>query len=229
MNETGNALKAISKTDTELRVGNYIALFGGRDLEGIASPRKNANGSSGEYFTKATRFDSAYTELDMVAIDWEHGAAPEGEPGPHDLLGRVDWKTARIDERGLFVERVLNRRNQYVQYLEELIEAGLIGNSSEAVGMGVEKDEDGQIKSWPLMRDTLTVSPLEPRMLSENTLSAIKSLSKRIPALQIYMAETDANAETEPEADGTSAANVAGAKEQARRILIELSLLELSI
>ena len=30
----------------------------------------------------------------------------------------VDWKTARKDDKGWFVERVLSRRNQYVQWLE---------------------------------------------------------------------------------------------------------------
>ena len=39
-----NTLKAISKTDDELRVGNYIALFGGRDLED-------------EHFTSDTEFE----------------------------------------------------------------------------------------------------------------------------------------------------------------------------
>ena len=39
--EKGNALKAVGKTDEELRVANYIVLFGGRDLEGIASHHKN--------------------------------------------------------------------------------------------------------------------------------------------------------------------------------------------
>jgi len=35
-----------------------------------------------------------------------------------NLLGIVDWKTARIDNAGIFVERILNRRSEYVQYLE---------------------------------------------------------------------------------------------------------------
>lgn len=220
-----NALKAISKTDEELRVGNYIVLFGGRDLEGTLSPRINKNGTRGEYFTKSTVFESPYTAVNLVAVDWEHG---HGELEKDEILGRVDWKTARVDERGLFVERVLNRRNRYVKYLEELIEAGLIGNSSEAVSDSVEKADDGQIVRWPIRRDTLTVTPMEPRMITQNVITAIKALSECYPALKSLLpAEIESDAETEqPETDSASVATVADESTQ-RRIEIELTLLTL--
>ena len=40
-----NHLKTLSKSDNEIVVGNYMVLFGGKDLVG-------------EFFTKNTRFDS---------------------------------------------------------------------------------------------------------------------------------------------------------------------------
>ena len=215
-----NALKAISKTDTELRVGNYMVLFGGRDLEGVLSPHRNQDGSAGEYFTKSTAFDSQYTETDLLAVDWEHG---QGELGKDDVLGRVDWKTARIDERGLFVERVLNRRNRYVQYLEELIEAGLIANSSEAVSEAVEKAANGEILRWPLRRDTLTVSPMEPRMLTSNAITAIKALSECHPAFASLLPADLAIETVTPKAMEIAAA--VAAREDAARMAIELDLL----
>ena len=229
----GNALKTISSTDTELRVGNYLVLFGGRDLEGIASPRKNRDGSTGEYFTKATEFDSAYTDIGFLYVDWEHGQAPYDEPQKDDVLGYVDWKSARIDERGVFVERVLNRRNRYVQFLSELIDAGLIGNSSEAVSGDVEKTDDGAIKRWPLRRDTLTVSPMDSRMITGNQLAAVKALSAKLPGLKSFLpAEPESNAKAAgPEAGGTPAATVAEDDEEAertntaQRLLLELELL----
>lgn len=182
-----NALKAINRTDDELRVVNYIVLFNGRDLEGVASPRKNGDGSTGEFFTKSTVFDSDYTQTGVVYVDWEHSAR-DGATSD-DILGYVDWKTARIDEKGIFVERVLNRRNRYVQYVEELIDAGLIGNSSEAVTAGVAKSPNGEIRSWPIRRDSLTVTPMEPRMLSQNAIAAIKGLSERYHDLRAFINE----------------------------------------
>ena len=176
-----NSLKAISKTDDELRVGNYIALFGGKDLEG-------------EYFTPDTDFESSYTKTGVLYVDWEHGIGKhtDGEvsPGPDDVLGFVDWKSARVDDLGVWVERVLNRRNEYIKYIETLIEAGLIGNSTEAVSGGVKTTESGEIQRWPLKRDTMTVMPMEPRMMTENVISAVKGLALSIPDLEAVPQDT---------------------------------------
>lgn len=173
-----NALKAISRTEDELRVGNYLILFGGRDLEGVASTNVNRDGTRGEYFTPETDLESDYTK-GVLFVDWEHGQ--DYAPGPGDVLGVVDWKTARTDERGVWVERVLNRRSQYVRWLEGLIDDGLIGSSTEAVGASMQKADDGAILRWPLRRDTLTVIPMDPRMMTENYLQAFKALGIPVP------------------------------------------------
>jgi hypothetical protein len=60
------------------------------------------------------------------------------------------------------------RRNQYMQFLEELIDAGLVGNSSEALEDGIKRTKKGEILAWPIKRDTLTFSPAEPRMMTDN-------------------------------------------------------------
>jgi phage head maturation protease len=160
-----NTLKAISQSDSELRVGNYIVLFGGKDL-------------TGEFFTKNTQFDSSYTNIGTLYVDFEHGRDHEkAGNSKHNLLGVVDWSTAKADETGIFVERVLNRRAEYVKYLSELIDSGVVGTSSEAVPSGVRKKSSGEIVEWPLMRDSLTVTPMEPRMIGENALAAAKSLA----------------------------------------------------
>ena len=94
------AFKTISKTQDELRVGNYMALFGGSDIEG-------------EHFTKTTDFESVFTRQGKFDINWEHGLGQrldgEDSPGPNEVLGYVDWKTAVVDRMGLWVERVLDR------------------------------------------------------------------------------------------------------------------------
>jgi hypothetical protein len=165
-----NTLKAISQTDTELRVGNYMVLFGGKDL-------------SGEFFTKKTNFDSNYTDLGVLYVDFEHGRDSEkAGNSPANVLGIVDWKSAKIDDTGIFVERVLNRRAEYVKYLTELIDAGMMGTSSEAVHGLVRKKSGGEIVDWPLMRDSLTVTPMEPRMVAGNVLTAAKALADIFPA-----------------------------------------------
>jgi HK97 family phage major capsid protein len=108
-----------------------------------------------------------------------------------EVLGYVDWKTARKDERGWFVERVLNRRSKYVQWLEQLIDAGLIGNSTEPVQKGIEKRNNGEIVKWPLKRDTLTVQPMEPRMITQNIVTAMKALHINLPEAETDMSSTN--------------------------------------
>jgi hypothetical protein len=167
-----NALKFISETPDTYRVGNYIVLFGGQDLDG-------------EHFTPQTELESKYTKSGSLEIDWEHGTEIDGEAGPGrtDVLGWVDWKTAKKDERGVWVERVLSRSKQYVEWVKDLIDAGIIGTSSEAIAEDVAKTQEGEIVRWPLKRDSLTVQPAEPRMITENALAAIKHLSSEFPEL----------------------------------------------
>ncbi len=174
-----NALKTIGRTDNAITTGNYIVLFGGRDLEGIGSPNVNADGSKGEFFTADTDLSSRYTKAGMLYVDWEH---TQGEAGD-DILGIVDWKTARIDDKGVFVQRVLNRRNQYVRWIDELgwFDDGTLGTSSHAEPEQVTKAANGEILRWPLWRDTLTVSPMEPRNLTDNQLTALKALGIPVP------------------------------------------------
>ena len=116
-------------------------------------------------------------------MDWVHatmrGSAKDGVK-PGEYLGYVDWQTARKDEKGWWVERVLNRRSKYVQWLYDLIKAGLVGNSTEADTPKVVTDKNGEIKRWPLKRDTLTVTPMEPRMMTQNVVTALKALGYEI-------------------------------------------------
>jgi len=164
-----NPLKTIAKSETEIRVGNYMILFGGRDL-------------AGEFFTKNTHFESAYTDLGALYEDFEHGMdADDSGNDEHKVLGIADWKSAKVDENGIFVERVLNRRAEYMQYLTQLIDMGVMGTSSAAVRGQVRKKSSGEIVEWPLMRDSLTVTPMEPRMVTSNILTAVKALSEAFP------------------------------------------------
>ena len=195
-----NALKTIRTTENELVVGNHIMLFGDttqRDLEGLGSYNKNSDGSIGEYFTPETDWKSAYTDTGRLMIDWEHGKRESRlDPTKDDVLGYVDMSTAKVTDRGLWVERVLNRRNKYVQWIEHLIDAGLVSNSSEASPKGVKKANNGRVISWPLKRDTFTVEPMEPRMMKENTLAAIKSIAEinepfKLKAIEAGLLESD--------------------------------------
>jgi len=177
--QTGiNALKTLSKTKDNLVVGNYIVLFGDEDNRDLDK----------EWFTEKTQLESAYTKTGFFHVDWEHGhgKALDGKDSPSedDVLGSVDWSTLKVDDVGAWVERVLQRRNQYMTLLEPLIDEKMLGTSSLAVGAGVKVNKSGEIEKWPLKRDTLTVIPAEPRMMSENAIASLKSLVKAFPQLK---------------------------------------------
>jgi len=221
-----NALKAISQTDDAIIVGNYIALWGGRDLEGQLSNNVNPDGTKGEYFTKNTTFGSDYTDVDAVVVDFEHGRKPDREgPGRDEPLGRVLWNTATKDGTGLWVQRALNRRNRYIQMLEQLgvFEKGWIGTSSEAVSSAVQKGDNGEIRVWPIRRDTLTFTPMEPRMIEGNQLSTLKALANDIPQVaEICQAKgicLDAESE---DAGASDEVKKAMAQAEANLLLVEL-------
>lgn len=176
-----NPLKSISVTPDEIRMGNYIVLYGDenhRDLEFLRSG-PNPDGSLGEFFTKSTKLDSIYTKSGVLPIDWEHGEAPDpGGPPQDELLGYVDWKTAVSDSVGVFVQRVLKRAGKYAEALQILLDAGILTNSSAAIPERVVVKNTGEIVSWPLRADTLTVMPCEPRMMTQNVMHAIKTLTE---------------------------------------------------
>jgi hypothetical protein len=217
-----NALKAISRTEDTLTVGNYIVLFGGRDLEGIVPGTSkvfwtNPDGSRGEYFTPETDVSSPYTKAGTFMVDWQHGEGREilgVGPGQEDILGYVDWKTAQQDEHGIFVQRVLDLHNEYVQWVAELIDLGIVGTSSQAIPAGVAKAETGAITRWPLERDTLAITPMEPRMISkfgDNALQAFKALGIPVPE---HTTEPEPEP-TEATPEGASASVVAVGKARA--------------
>jgi HK97 family phage major capsid protein len=162
--------------DRWLVVENHIVLFGDEDKRDLVD----------EWFSDETDLESDYTKaVGRLALDFEHGLKVDGEksPGRDDILGYTDWETAKKTEHGWLVQSMLDRRNKYVEAFEPLINERMIGTSSEAAPDDVRIDDDGHIRRWPLKRNSLTVEPAEPGMLSGNALTAYKSLQSMLPNL----------------------------------------------
>lgn len=182
MKSINRPLKVIDTTEETLTIEGYVAIFGDethRDFDG-------------EYFHDGTLFDSGYTKVNAVVTDWEHGQEPDmdeqgqelNQPGRHDPLGLLDWTTARNDGIGMLARAVLNRREWYVRELvEPLAMAGMLGGSSEAVPGKVVKNS-GRIDVWPLMRYALTVTPADPRQITEHQIALVKSIASKYPTLK---------------------------------------------
>lgn len=182
-----NSLKAIAADEDTIRVGNYMILFGGTDLEGFLPGttrviKANPDGTRGERFAKDVDISSDYLDSGFLHMDFEHGRDPDRLGNNSDVvLGFVDVKSIRRDNKGVWREAVLSRRHHYMKWLETLIEEGLMGTSTEPVQSMIAKAADGTITKWGLKRDTITATPAEPRMMKENVLAAFKALNIELP------------------------------------------------
>lgn len=158
-----NALQTIAKTPDHLVVGNHIITF---DRPPV-----------GDYFTKKTSLASSYTEVGKLFV---------GLAGADDdsVLGYVDWSTAKANDAGVFVQRVLNRRNRYLKFLEELIDAGMVTTASQPIQNRVKRGKNGEIIAWPVRRDSLVVPAAAQRSLSTGQRRAMKALDLALPRLK---------------------------------------------
>ena len=124
------------------KVGGYLVMFGGEDLQG-------------DFFTKSTDFGTA-TKTDV----WFNHRQPLETKGG-DLLTikqKIGDGEITIDDTGVFLEAVLYNREQYDQMLDSL------GWSSGTAAHLVERKSSGEITHWPLGLDaSLTPIPAEPR------------------------------------------------------------------
>ncbi len=190
-------LKVVDSTEDTLTLEGYVAIYGDETHKDF----------DGEWFHEGTTFDSGYTKVNSLVVDWEHGHSPDvdekgemlDQPGRHDPLGRLDWTTARKDNVGILARAVLNRREWYVRELvEPLAMAGLLGGSSEAIPGKVVKS-GGRIDVWPLMRYALTVTPADPRQITDHQIQLVKSLANRYPTLKHLMTADGDNTQTQSE------------------------------
>ena len=198
----GDAMKAV---DDET-VRGYVVLFG--DAEHPDLQR--------DYFTKATDF-----WLDHFGwprpITYHHGmdAATRDDP----IIGH--WMKAGVDNVGLWLEGQLDRAHAYYKAMRELARRGYLKPSTDSAPQWVlrEKQENGTnfIKRWPMISSSLTVTPMEPRMMPVEVKAYLAELGMDIDDSQ------EANDPDAVEADGRKAAD----DERARVLLLELELLEL--
>jgi hypothetical protein len=162
--------KSVQILDDFIIMRDYLVRWGSefkKDVEGLFTNRTNPDGSIGEYFTPDTDFSSEQVSKGFLPIDWFHRRDTDADMPRDDILGYVDLKSAVVTDEGLIVSKILNRRHRFVKAIQKLIEAGLIHSSSEPYQELVSKASDGRITRWGLFRDSLTISPMEHRLMPE--------------------------------------------------------------
>jgi hypothetical protein len=120
------------------------------------------------------------------------------------------------------MEGQMDRAHAYYKAMKELAERGYLRLSSDSAPQWVirEKQTNGvnEIKRWPLVTSSVTVTPMEPRMLPVELKALMAEIG--LDAIDDSQEATNPNA---VEADGRKAAE----SERARRLLLEVELLQL--
>lgn len=189
------------------RIGGYAVLWG----------NKTTTDLEGEYFTPETDFylDTTGPKRPMIYDHARSGGAIKSRP----KVGFFD--TAIPDDVGMWVEGELDKRHKYLKGIQALIQSGALGMSSDSAPHLVQRKRTGkatELLTWPLFGVSLTVSPMEPRMIP---VEALKS------AYRAMGLDFDFPASPEPEVSSEGATAQRDAT-RARRISLELSLLELT-
>lgn len=147
----GNTVKALG----DGRIGGYLVTF--------SSPKDPD--LTADFFTKKTEFG---TNLNPPLF-YHHGM--DGT-----LKTRILAKgSIKYDDAGVWYEAQLAMRDEYEQYIYQMIENGKMGYSSGAMSHLVEREQVGKawwIKTWIIGEASLTPTPAEPR----NTVIPLKSL-----------------------------------------------------
>jgi hypothetical protein len=143
LREANIAVKAIDGD----RVGGYLVIFGDKEHPDLTN----------EWFTKST--DLCLDWYTQRPILFEHGMDTKAQA---TMVGMID--TLDVDDLGVWVEGVLDRRNKYTAKVKELVGKGALGWSSGSLSHVVRK-RAGEILRWPLAEASLTATPAEPRTL----------------------------------------------------------------
>ena len=151
-------------------------------------------------------------------ITYHHGMDKDTRNDP--VIGH--WTKAIQTDEGVWLEGQLDRAHRYYKAIKELARRGYLKISSDSGPQWTirEPQDNGAnyIKRWPLVTASVTVSPMEPRMLPVE--------------VKAYLAEIGYDTiDTDSEAINPAAIKADGREmaedERARVILLELDLLEL--
>jgi HK97 family phage major capsid protein len=181
-----HSLKILEQDDETAIVGGYGVVFGGEDLEG-------------ETFAADTDFMLDLVPVKPVYIDHSGDSfvTADGKTiklvGVSDPVGRVLEVTA--DDVGLYMKLQLEKAGRYWRVVEEMIGTGKAGLSSGTIGH-LARREGKTITRWPIVEESITLTPAEPRTVGVERLKALAELNPDLKALV-------------PEADGTPAVDEA--------------------
>jgi 2'-5' RNA ligase len=174
------AIKAISEDEQGVVVGGYMVMWGKRDLRE-------------DYFTQETEL---WIDHYKTAPALFHHSLDE-VIGLEVIGHRVK---AVADLVGLWVEDWLDKSNRYWGMVQPLLKAEALYYSPGSASHLVRRKKDGELKSFPVIEDTLTPTPMQHYLRPiEQIKSAYATCGLNFPCLPAEVAVDQARAQAEAE------------------------------
>jgi len=171
------AIKTLSETETGVTVGGYLLLWGDRKHRDLQN----------DYFTKSTEL--WLDRYPTVPTLFHHGL--DQDVGMTVMGKRTSYKA---DDIGIWVEAWLDKSSKYWSMVKPLLYAEALFYSPGSAPHLVKRENDGQLKSFPIVEDTMTPVPAQHRLLPiEQIESAFKSANIELdmPKAKAEVAKTD--------------------------------------
>ena len=158
------AVKSIGRDEIQ----GYVTLWGNERLTDVEA----------EYFTRETDFWDGILGKSPRPLTWDHAQDKSLKASP--VIGQmIDFGD---DNLGRWYVAKMEQSHQYRKAIDALLEAGLLGTSSDSAPQYVERVTRGKstwLKTWPLFAAALTHTPAEPRMVG--SLEFLKSIGVTFP------------------------------------------------
>jgi HK97 family phage major capsid protein len=179
-----NTIKILEETDDYAIAGGYGVIFGGDDLDG-------------EGFEPDTDYMLDLVPVKPVFIDHSEETFIDADGKSYKLAG-IDEAVGRVievtpDDVGLYMRLQFDKAERYWGVVERMLNSGKAGLSSGTVGH-LARRKGNRIVRWPIIEESITLTPAEPRTVGVERLKAVKELNPDLEAII-------------PEADGTPAEN----------------------
>ena len=158
--------------------GGAIKAINGNEIAGflVQPPESGVEDLQREHFAVDTDYAlELYGERPLL---FHHGL---DENVGLQKVGTIKALTPK--DGGLWMQAILDERNEYVEYVRKLIDMGALGLSSGSLPHLVQIEADGTIKRWPICEGSLTHTPADPRT--------------RVMTVKAYLATIPVDADTE--------------------------------
>jgi hypothetical protein len=189
-------------------IGGFAVLFGDESTPDLSEKR--------DYFTKTTDY-----WLDRFGwprpMTYHHGIDEDTRDDP--IVGV--WNKAVVKDEGIWLEGQLDRAHRYHGAIKELVRRGYLKLSSDSAPQWVIRERRGsahEVKRWPLLTASPTVTPAEPRL---------SGLAFKALVAELGLSDIQDNSEASQADAARSDETKAAESDRMRKLLLQSRLLAL--